>query len=193
MSKTSSTGGSAAGKIVTWLLAVALVLGVTFAVVYFLPREQPQSQGLSVEYAGVQYNGGEGESLVLAPSGEPVSFTVQHSDAGYTVTVTANSANNFSFIFENEYYYFYGADAALNDYTALFSVKQTEEGFTLTVPEMTAEEIIEAKFGGDISPVEAMDAELPYFILTVKCGEEAISIPFAVYYRITIDPPAIIF
>lgn len=195
MSKTSGAG-SAFAKVITYLLVVLLVFGIAGAAAYFLLRKNGVS--FYVEYGGTRYYGGaEGGELSLSPSDTPYSFSVQSLTGGevnYSVSVTSNEANNFDFSFDGSNYRFYGSDESGNDYSKSFSLQKSADGFTLIVPQMSVEEIVEEKYGGEIELAKDLDADAAYFVITVTSDGSSVSLWFDIeFYLLILDPPAIVF
>ena len=195
MAKTNGAG-SAFVKIITYILVVLLVLGFAGAAAYFLLRENGVS--FYVEYGGSRYYGGsEGGSLFLLPSDSPYSFTVKSLTGGevnYSVSVASNEANNFDFSLGGDNYRFYGSDESNNDYSEIFALQKSADGFTLTVPKMSVQEIVEEKFGGEIELAKELDADAAYFVVTVTSGESSVMLWFRIEtFSITLDPSQIIF
>ena len=195
MSKTNSVG-NAVFKFLTYLLVVLLVLGIAGFVAYFALR----GQGVTyyVEYDGERYLSDlEGGNISLL-NGETYDFTVKSLTGGevnYDVKVQSNYSNNFDFVIDGENYRFYSETAENNDYTDVFNVVKTPDGFALTLPEdFTVEQAIETKFGGDVEIQKELQSDLSYFVITVISGESSVSIWFTFGdFSITLDQTEIVF
>lgn len=197
MSKSNGGGAlNAIGKVITYILVVLLVLGIAGMVAYFALR----GQGVTyyVEYSGERYvANGDGGSLGLI-NGETHTFAVKSLTGGevnYDVTVQSNYSNNFDFVIDGEYYRFYSETAENNDYTDVFNVVKTLDGFALTLPEgFTVEQAIETKFGGDAEIQKELQSDLSYFVITVTSGESSVSLWFTFGdLFITLDQTEIVF
>lgn len=195
MSKTNSAG-NAVSKFLTYLLVVLLVLGIVGFVAYFALR----GQGVTyyVEYDGERYLSDlEGGNISLL-NGETHTFTVKSLTGGevnYDVKVQSNYSNNFDFVIDGENYRFYSETAENNDYTDVFNVVKTPDGFALTLPEgFTVEQAIETKFGGDAEIQKELQSDLSYFVITVTSGESSVSLWFTFGdLIITLDQTEIVF
>ena len=128
MSKAKGAG-SAFGKVLTYILVVLLLLGIVGGVAYFFMR----SQGMTfyVEYSGTRYlaNGESGSVALL--NGTSPTFTVKSltgEEVNYSVKVTSNGANNFSFTTNDEFWYLWNDDEAKDDYTDVFEVEKGTDG-----------------------------------------------------------------
>lgn len=197
MSKSNGGGAlNAIGKVITYILVVLLVLGIAGMVAYFALR----GQGVTyyVEYSGERYvANGDGGSLGLI-NGETHTFAVKSLTGGevnYDVTVQSNYSNNFDFVIDGEYYRFYSETAENNDYTDVFNVVKTLDGFALTLPEgFTVEQAIETKFGGDVEIQKELQSDLSYFVIMVTSGESSVSLWFTFGdLFITLDQTEIVF
>ena len=181
-------------KIITWLLVVLLLLGVAGIVVQFAIKEQ----GLNyyVEYGGQKYyNNTENSNIWISPN-QKCSFTVKSitgKTVDFTVKITANPANDFGFILDGKYYQFYSTTEEKHDYTEIFEVQKSAEGFTITIPKgMTVQKAVEKQYGGEIELTEDL-AMLDYFLITVTMDKESVVLPFKFEMVITLDTPSIIF
>ena len=196
MSRTyRSKSGNTFAKILSFLLVLLLLLGAAGLIAYFVLREQGVFFYVAFEDERYYSNSdGGGISLV---SGQPYSFTVKSltgEDVNYSVQVTSNSANNFDFVFGDEYWQFHDADEAKNDYTEIFQVEKTLDGFSLVVPDLTVEQIVEEQFGGDIELVSDLQYDAAYFLLTVTSGESVVELWFSIPgMLLELDQTAIVF
>lgn len=197
MSKTTKSG-NAVTRILTYILFVLLVLGVAGMIAYFALR----SQGVTycVEYNGERYfANGDGGSLFLL-AGEPHEFFVKSLTGGevnYDVTVQSNSANNFTFVCDGKPQSFCGTDEELNDYSEIFGLQKSADGFSLSFPDgFTVEQAIEEKFGGTIEFNSELENDKAYFVISVIADESAVNLWFvfgAEVTGVTLDPPQIVF
>lgn len=197
MSKASGAFG-AVGKVITYILVVLLVLGVAGMIAYFALR----SQGVTyyVEFGNERYFGNtEGGSLSL-PTDATYAFSVKSLTGGevnFDVKVQSNSANNFTFVCDGKPQSFYGTDAVFNDYSEIFGLQKSADGFSLTLPDhFTVEQAIETKYGGDISFEKELENDKAYFIISVTAEESAVNLWFTFdvdVEGITLNPPSITF
>ena len=196
MSKANGTINTI-GKIITYILVVLLILGIAGGISYFVLRKQ----GITyyVEYGGEKYLAdSDGGSLYLPPSDKPQTFAVKSLTGGevnFDVKITSNSANNFTFVYDGEPHKFYGTDEEQNDYSEVFGVEKSADGFTLSIPEnFTVEKVIETKYGGDIEIQGDLNHNLCYFVITVSVDKTTVNLWFNfTELTITLDPPSIIF
>ena len=196
MSRTyRSNAGNTFAKVLSFVLVLLLILGAAGLIAYFVLREQGVSFYIIFEDERY-YSNSEGGGISLL-RGQPYSFTVKSltgEDVNYSVQVTSNSANNFDFEFGNEYWQFHDADEAKNDYTEIFQVERTLDGFSLAVPDLTVEEIVEEKFGGDIDLIGKLEDDAAYFLLTVTSDESVVELWFNIQnFLIELDQTAIVF
>ena len=198
MSKTTKSG-NAVTRIVTYILVVLLVLGVAGVIVYLLAKDEGVT--FSVEYGGERYFSGVTEANLTLYTGETHDFSVKSLTGGnidFSVSVSSNGENNFAFIYNGEFEDFYVKDdTENNDYSAAFGLQKSESGFSLTLPkDLTVEQVIEAKYGGDIQLQESLQNGVPYFVITVSDGENSLNMYFsfgAEVEGITLNPPQIVF
>ena len=180
MSNTNKVGNTLS-RIITYVLVVLLVLGMAGFIVYLAAKEEGIS--LYVEYNGERYFSGiSGGELGLIP-GEEHRFSVKSisgDNADYAVSVTANGQNNFTYVYGGEFYDFYiSDDAAYNDYSSVFGLEKGEEGFSVTIPAgFDVEGAVEAKRGGDVQLQDKLQDNVPYFVITVTSGGNALSLLF---------------
>lgn len=183
-------------KILTYILVVLLVLGIVGVIVYLLAKNEGVT--FSVEYGGERYvANGDGGSLELL-NGKTHSFAVESLIGGevdYSVTVTANSANNFVFTIDGKYRQFYSTTAENNDYSEVFVLEKKTDGFSLTFPDhFTVEQAVEAKHGGDIELQDELRDDLCYFVVTVTSDESTVKLWFTFSdLTVTLNPPQIVF
>lgn len=197
MSKNDGILG-AAGKVITYILVVLLVLGIAGMAAYFVLR----SQGVTfyVVYDGERYlANGDGGSLELL-NGETNTFSVKSLTGGevnYSVKVTSNGANNFSFVHNGKPQLFCGTDEELNDYSEVFGLQKSADGFSLSFPDgFTVEQAIEEKYGGTIEFNSELEEDKAYFVISVVADESSVTLWFVFGVKVTgvtLDPPQIIF
>ena len=195
MSKNDGILG-AAGKVITYILVVLLVLGIAGMVAYFVLR----SQGVTfyVEYDGERYlANGDGGSLGLV-NGETHTFSVKSLTGGevnFDVNVVSNSSNNFSFTCNGKVFQFVSTEETSNDYSEEFGLEKSADGFSLTLPDhFTVEQAIEIKYGGDVSFEKELESDKAYFVISVTSDESVVSLWFTFYdLTVTLNPPQIIF
>lgn len=197
MSKANGVLG-AVGKVITYILVVLLVLGIAGMVTYFVLR----SQGVTfyVEYNGERYiANGDGGSLALL-NGETHTFSVKSltdGEVNYSVKVTSNGANNFSFTTNGEIWYLWNDDETKDDYTDIFEVEKSADSFTITIPaDFSVEKAVEEKFDGEIVLQDESDIQndLCYFVLIVSVDESTVCLPFSFSdLTVTLNPPSIVF
>lgn len=181
-------------KVITWVLVVLLVLGGAGIIVRFALKDQ----GLNyyVEYNDKKYfANAESPNVWLSPVQEN-AFAVRSitgKSADYSVKITANPENNFDFILDGKYFRFYSTTEETNDYTEIFEVQKSAEGFTVTIPNgMTVQKAVEKQYGGEIELTEEFEL-LNYFLITVTIEKVNVVLPFGFLMEITLDPPSIIF
>lgn len=195
MSRTyKSNAGNTFAKMLSVILVLLLVAGAAGLIAFFVLQEQGVS--FYVAYKDTRYYSNvDGGSLQLVSGTHDFSVrSLMGEDVNYTVRVTSNSANNFDFVFEDEYWKFYDQDESKNDYSDIFSVKKSADGFSLTIPDMTIEQIVEEQFGGEIELVDEIESNAAYFLLTVTAGESVVQLWFSLpEMLIELDPPAIVF
>lgn len=184
-------------KLITWVLVVLLMLGIIGGVAYFALR----SQGVTfyVEYEGEKYfANSEGGSIKLYNSFEN-SFAVRSlmgEDVNYDVKIYANDANNFTFSYENAQYHFVRTDnESMNDYTEIFDVDKSDEGFSFTIPkDFTVEQAVEQKYGGDIQLTDTLNSEYAYFVIEVTADKNNVDLWFSFSnFSVVLTPSAIVF
>ena len=197
MSKAKGAG-SAFGKVLTYILVVLLLLGIVGGVAYFFMRNQGMT--FYVEYDGNRYlANGESKSVELSNDSSPF-FTVKSftgEEVNYSVKVTSNGANNFSFTVGDELWYLWNDDDARDDYTEVFGLEKNTDGFSLSLPDgFTLEQAIEAKYGAEIVLQEGSDIQedLNYFLIVVTVDDGIVRIPFRFSnLTLTLDTTHIIF
>lgn len=174
-----------AGKLVTWLLIVLLILGLAGGAAYLVMK----SRGMTfyAETEGEKIFGGAEKTLFFR-SGRTYEFSVRALEGGevnYFVSLSSNPANNFEFVLDGKTYRFSGADEAGNDYAEVFSLCKRTDGFSLTIPEgFTAEKAVRAKFGEGVAFQKELSGELAYFVITIRAGESSAEI----YFRFSPEP-----
>ncbi len=189
---------NAFGKFVVWLLVVVLIVAVVGVALFFALREQ----GLTnyVEYNGERYMvGSDGGSFTLR-TGETHEFSVKSLTGGeveFDVKITSNSDNNIAFAYNEEYHNFYTGNAETDDYSDVFGLQAETDGFSVTIPQdMTVEQAIETKMGGDITLLDEISDSTAYFVITVTVDESSVDLLFVFGVEVsgvTLNPPSIIF
>ena len=181
-------------KVITWVLVVLLVLGGAGIIVRFALKDQ----GLNyyVEYNDKKYFANmESSDIWLSPIQEN-AFAVKSitgKPIDYSVKITANLENNFGFLLDGKYLQFYSTTESDNDYTEIFEVQKSAEGFTVTIPKgMTVQKAVEKQYGGEIELAEELEL-LKYFLIIVTIEKVSVVLPFGFLMEITLDPPSIIF
>ena len=187
-----------AGKVVTYILVVLLILGIAWLAAWFALR----SQGVTyfVEFGEQRYlANGDGGRLALM-SGETHAFSVKTltgGEANFEVKITSNPANNFTFSHDGEVYQFVSGEAGDNDYSQVFGLEKETDGFTLTLPEgFTVQRAVEEKFGGAVELGTELQDDKAYFLITVTAGESQVQLWFlfgAKVSGVTVDPSSLIF
>ena len=197
MSKAKGAG-SAFGKVLTYILVVLLLLGIVGGVAYFFMR----SQGVTyyVEYNDTQYLANSDGGSIGLRTGETHEFSVKSltgEEVNYSVKVISNEANNFSFSIGDELHRFYEGNDANDDYSSLFGLQKSADGFTITIPNnVTVESIVSEKFGGEIELLSELSDEYSYFVVVVSSGDSVVNLWFTLdgnVTGITLDTTYIIF
>lgn len=197
MSKAKGAG-SAFGKVLTYILVVLLLLGIAGGVAYFFMR----SQGVTyyVEYNDTQYLANSDGGSIGLRTGETHEFSVKSltgEEVNYSVKVISNEANNFSFSIGDELHRFYEGNDANDDYSSLFGLQKSADGFTITIPNnVTVESIVSEKFGGEIELLSELSDEYSYFVVVVSSGDSVVNLWFTLdgnVTGITLDTTHIIF
>lgn len=197
MSKASGAFG-AVGKVIIYVLVVLLVLGVAGCIAFFALR----GQGVTfyVEYDNERYlANGDGGSLAFA-NGDTCSFAVKSLKGGevnFDVKVMANGANNFTFSHNGQLYQFVSADEENNDYSDVFDLNKTSDGFSITIPKgFSVEQAVAEKYGGEIMLDEQLQNDKAYFVISVSAEGSSVNLWFLFdldVVGITLNPPQIIF
>lgn len=197
MSKAKGAG-SAFGKVLTYIFVVLLLLGIVGGVAYFFMR----SQGVTyyVEYNDTQYLANSDGGSIGLRTGETHEFSVKSltgEEVNYSVKVISNEANNFSFSIGDELHRFYEGNDANDDYSSLFGLQKSADGFTITIPNnVTVESIVSEKFGGEIELLSELSDEYSYFVIVVSSGDSVVNLWFTLdgnVTGITLDTTHIIF
>lgn len=193
-----SKASSGFGKIIAWLLVVVLIIAAVGVALYFALR----SQGITyyVEYGGERYfANSDGGGLALYTE-DKQSFSVKSLTGGeieFDVKITSNADNNIRFVYGDEFHYSYAGVPETDDYSDVFGLQADTDGFSVIIPQnMTVEQAIETKYGGDITLMNELSDNLAYFVIVVTVSESSVKLPFIFVDKVsgvTLDPPQIIF
>ena len=197
MSK-SKGAGSTVGTIISVLFGVLLLLGIVGIVTYFALRDQGVT--FYVECGGQKLYANTDSANISLQSGKPYEFyvkTLTGGEVNYSVQVTSNSANNFTFVHNGVPKKFYGTDEADNDYSKVFGLKKETDKFTINIPKgFKVEKAIEEKYGGSIEFQEEIKSGLCYFVIAVTADGSKVNLYFSVDRKVTgieISPPSVVF
>ena len=197
MSK-SKGAGSTVGTIISVLFGVLLLLGIVGIVTYFALRDQGVT--FYVECGGQKLYANTDSANISLQSGKPYEFfvkTLTGGEVNYSVQVTSNSANNFTFVHNGVPKKFYGTDEADNDYSKVFGLKKETDKFTINIPKgVKVEKAIEEKYGGSIEFQEEIKSGLCYFVIAVTADGSKVNLYFSVDRKVTgieISPPSVVF
>lgn len=180
-------------KFLLIFLVALLVFGVVGVVISFAVRDSGAE--FAVEYNGdTYYSNSENQSLHLG-SGEH-EFTIKfipNRQADCTVKVVAVADSNFAFSVDGNMYQFYGTDEEYNDYSEVFGLQLTENGFIVSIPEnFGVRQVVEQKYGGSVELEQSLQSDLCYFAISVVSGDNIVYLPFTLGSVIIIDPPHVI-
>ena len=186
-------------RILTYILVVLLLLGFAGVIVYFVAKDEGVS--FYVEYDGQRYYSGVDNDELFLRSGEPHNFSVKSltgNEVDYSVSILSCGNDNFTFVYDGEFYDFYSADNSTNnDYSSVFDIQKDKSGFTLLISDgTTVESLIEQKFGGDILLQDNLQSDVSYFVITVSDGENVVALYFSFGTEvegITFDKQQIVF
>lgn len=197
MSK-SKGAGSTVGTIISVLFGVLLLLGIVGIVTYFALRDQGVT--FYVECGGQKLYANTDSANISLQSGKPYEFyvkTLTGGEVNYSVQVTSNSANNFTFVHNGVPKKFYGTDETDNDYSKVFGLKKETDKFTINIPKgFKVEKAIEEKYGGSIEFQEEIKSGLCYFVIAVTADGSKANLYFSVDRKVTgieISPPSVVF
>ena len=121
-------------------------------------------------------------------------LSIDEDNSNYTVTIvpTLNSENDFDFTADGSVYSFQQTP----DYTAGFTIKKTDEGFSIQ-PKGNLESIIEAAVGSDVEELNAKSYDNMFTMIITSADEKSnIYIQFSIYEPVTdvsLDKEAITF
>lgn len=197
-----SKAGNTFGKVMIWLLAIIIVIAIVGAVLYFTLRGEGATY--FVQYGNETYYVNSANAGLSLQTDMPREFAVKSltgGDVAYTVKVVANEANNFRFSFGDELHSLYSGNDGLDDYSDLFALQKNGNGFCVSVPSRTSvEDLIEAKYGGDVVIIDELSENTSYFSIIVTFENGSINIPFAFIGQViifvegvTVNPPSIVF
>ena len=197
MSK-SKGAGSTVGTIISVLFGVLLLLGIVGIVTYFALRDQGVT--FYVECGRQKLYANTDSANISLQSGKPYEFyvkTLTGGEVNYSVQVTSNSANNFTFVHNCVPKKFYGTDEIDNDYSKVFGLKKETDKFTINIPKgFKVEKAIEEKYGGSIEFQEEIKSGLCYFVIAVTADGSKANLYFSVDRKVTgieISPPSVVF
>lgn len=121
-------------------------------------------------------------------------LSIDEDNSNYTVTIvpTLNAENDFDFIADGSVYSFQQTP----DYTAGFTIKKTDEGFSIQ-PKGNLESIIEAAVGSNVEELNAKSYDNMFTMIITSADEKSnIYIQFSIYEPVTdvsLDKEAITF
>jgi hypothetical protein len=121
-------------------------------------------------------------------------LSIDEDNSNYTVTIvpTLNAENDFDFTADGSVYSFQQTP----DYTAGFTIKKTDEGFSIQ-PKGNLESIIEAAVGSDVEELNAKSYDNMFTMIITSADEKSnIYIQFSIYEPVTdvsLDKEAITF
>lgn len=180
-------------KFLLIFLVALLVFGVVGVVISFAVRDSGAE--FTVEYNGDTYYSNSEEQDIYLGVGEhefAVKF-VSGKHADYTANVVAMADNNFAFTVDGKVYQFYGTDEANNDYSEVFGLRSTKDGFVVSIPNsFSIKQAIEEKYGGAVELEQPLQNDLCYFVISVVSGDNTVYLPFTFGLIITLDPPHVI-
>ncbi len=171
------------GKILLYLVVALVILGIAVGIAYFALRESGVT--FYVEYNGERYYSNTEDGNIQLVRGKKGNFSVKSligNDVNYSVTITSNPANDFTFKYNDELYWFYGDVDSLNDYTQYFDIKRNADGFELYIPfDFSVETLVEQKYGGDIEIVDNSNDSYRYFGISITSDKSSVNLWFMVY------------
>lgn len=180
-------------KFLLIFLVALLVFGVVGVVISFAVRDSGAE--FTIEYNGDTYYSNSEEQDIYLGVGEH-EFAVKFASgkhADYTAKVVAMADNNFAFTVDGKVYQFYGTDEANNDYSDVFGLRSTEDGFVVSIPDsFSIKQAIEEKYGGSVELEQPLQNDLCYFAISVVSGDNIVYLPFTFGLIITLDPPHVI-
>lgn len=121
-------------------------------------------------------------------------LSIDEDNGNYTVRIvpTLNADNDFDFTADGSVYSFQQTP----DYTAGFTIKKTDEGFTIQ-PKGNLESIIEAAVGSDVEELNSKSYDNMFTMIITSADEKSnIYIQFSIYEPVTdvsLDKEAITF
>lgn len=121
-------------------------------------------------------------------------LSMDEDNSNYTVTIvpTLNAENDFDFTADGSVYSFQQTP----DYTAGFTIKKTDEGFSIQ-PKGNLESIVEAAVGSDVEELNAKSYDNMFTMIITSADEKSnIYIQFSIYEPVTdvsLDKEAITF
>lgn len=181
-------------RFLLYFLVALLVFGVVGVVISFAVRDGGAE--FTVEYNGDTYYSNSEEQDIYLGVGEH-EFAVKFASgkhADYTAKVVAMADNNFAFTVDGKVYQFYGTDEANNDYSEVFGLRSTENGFVVSIPDsFNVKQAIEEKYDGSVELEQALQGDMCYFAISVVSGENVLCLPFAFGLFLSLDTVHVIF
>lgn len=187
-------------SILSYLLIVALLVGVCGVIVYFTNgfTSDFKTFYIAVDGKDVLTNTGGYELTPDEPTTIDVKYTfdkINSEISGYSIRLSANTdeEHDFSFTVDGETHYF----STEKDLSKGFVIEQTENSFTIK-PKGDLDVILANVYEGqEVSPCGEMTYEDMFVLTVVSYNEEAkISLKFMVPYgikSITFDKEVIVF
>ena len=170
-----------------------LVFGVVGVVISFAVRHGGAE--FVVEYNGDTYYSNSEEQEIYLGAGDhqfAVKF-VSGKHANYSAKVVAMADNNFAFTVDGKVYQFYGTDEDSNNYSEVFGLQATKNGFVVTIPDsFSIKQAVEEKYGGAVELEQPLQNDLCYFAISVVSSDNTVYLPFTFGLIITLDPPYVI-
>ena len=160
-------------------LVALLVFGVVGVVISFAVRHGGAE--FVVEYNGDTYYSNSEEQEIYLGAGEhefAIKF-VSGKHANYSAKVVAMADNNFAFTVDGKVYQFYGTDEDSNNYSEVFGLQATKNGFVVTIPDSFLE--------------QALQGDICYFAISVVSGDNVIYLPFTFGLFLSLDTEHVIF
>lgn len=175
-------------------LVALLVFGVVGVVISFAVRHGGAE--FVVEYNGDTYYSNSEEQEIYLGAGDhqfAVKF-VSGKHANYSAKVVAMADNNFAFTVDGKVYQFYGTDEDSNNYSEVFGLRSTKDGFVVSIPDsFSIKQAVEEKYGGAVELEQALQGDVCYFAISVVSGDNVIYLPFTFGLFLSLDTEHVIF